>query len=94
MTVLIYVDTSKQVGDPTISRSLRMPTPRKHGSRKTIPKAWPSSRGNRAASVNPDLSQLSGLFRGLDHGKLNLIGEAGEMNSQPVEKLSLRRLRS
>jgi hypothetical protein len=43
MTVLIYVDTSKQVGDLITSRSSRMLMLRKHGSRKTILKAWPSS---------------------------------------------------
>src|SRR4249920_2627465 len=42
MTVLIYTDTSKQVGDPT-SRSSSIRTPRKHGSRKTIPRGSPSS---------------------------------------------------
>ena len=36
MTVLIYVDTSKQVGDPDHSRYSQMPTPRKHGFGKTI----------------------------------------------------------
>ena len=39
MTVLIYVNTSKQVGDRMTSRSSRMPTPRKPGSRKTTLKA-------------------------------------------------------
>ena len=43
MTVLIYVDTSKQVGDPIISRYSQTSTPRKHGSRKMTPKAWHSS---------------------------------------------------
>jgi hypothetical protein len=38
MTVLIYVDTSKQVGDPDHLRAL--PTPRRRGLRKTIPKGW------------------------------------------------------
>jgi hypothetical protein len=31
MTVWIYVDTNKQVGDPNISRSLPAKTPRKNG---------------------------------------------------------------
>ena len=39
MTVLIYVDTSKQSGDPNHSRYSQMPTPRKHGLRRTIRKA-------------------------------------------------------
>ena len=39
MTVLIYVDTSKQVGDPDHLKVFANPTPRKRGSRKTIPKA-------------------------------------------------------
>ena len=43
MTVLIYVDTSKQVGDPITSRSSPMLTPRRRGLRKTIPKASPLS---------------------------------------------------
>jgi hypothetical protein len=34
------------------------------------------------------LSQLSGL-PGLDHGKLNLIGKAGEVDSQPVKEFAL-----
>jgi len=42
VTVLIYVDTSKQVGVPT-STSSPPRTPRKPGSRKTIRKAWPLS---------------------------------------------------
>jgi hypothetical protein len=42
MTVLIYIDTSKQVGDPDhLNSPIRMP--RKRGSRKMIPKAWPLS---------------------------------------------------
>jgi hypothetical protein len=40
---LIYLDTSKQVDDPVTSRSSPPPTPRKPGSRKTVPKAWPLS---------------------------------------------------
>ena len=43
MTVLIYVDTSKQVGDPEHLKVFATRTPRKHGSRKTIPKASPLS---------------------------------------------------
>ena len=35
MTVLIYVDTSKQVGDREHSRSLLTLAPRRPGSRKT-----------------------------------------------------------
>lgn len=36
MTVLIYLDTSKQVGDPDHLKALRVPMPQKLGSRKTI----------------------------------------------------------
>jgi hypothetical protein len=43
MTVLIYVNTSKQVGAPIISRYLQTLPPRKHGSRKMTPKAWHSN---------------------------------------------------
>ena len=43
MTVWIYVNTSKQVGDPEHIKVFANRTPRKPGSRKTIPKAWPSS---------------------------------------------------
>lgn len=45
MTVFVYVNSSKQVGDRYHSRSSRMPTPRKPGLRKTDPKAWPLSTG-------------------------------------------------
>ena len=51
MTVLIYVDTSKQVGDPEISRSLRMPTPRKPGLLRTTPKALPQHRLRHACHL-------------------------------------------
>src|SRR3954453_10349818 len=43
MTVFVYVDTSRQVGDVDHVKVFPMPTPRKPGSRKTIPKAWPLS---------------------------------------------------
>ena len=43
MTVLIYVDTSKQVGDRDHLKVFANRKPRKPGSRKTTPKAWPSS---------------------------------------------------
>ena len=43
MTVLIYVDTSKQVETLITSRSLRTPMLRRLGLRKTIPKASPLS---------------------------------------------------
>ena len=45
MTVLIYVDTSKQVGDPDHLKVFASATPRKPGSRKTILKAWRLSIG-------------------------------------------------
>ena len=41
MTIFVYVNTSKQVGDPISSRSSQMPTPRRPDSGNTIPKAWP-----------------------------------------------------
>ena len=44
MTVLIYVDTSRPVGDPDhIKMFASQDAPRKLGSRRTIPKAWRSS---------------------------------------------------
>jgi hypothetical protein len=50
MTVFVYVTTSKQVGDPEHIKVFATRTPRKPGSRKTIPKAllsnmkcWPLS---------------------------------------------------
>ena len=43
MTLLIYVDTSKQVGGPDQLKVSRMLTPRRRGLRKTIPKASPLS---------------------------------------------------
>ena len=52
MTVLIYVDTSKQVGDPDHLKVFANATLRQLGLRKTIPKALPRVRGDRAASVN------------------------------------------
>lgn len=39
MTVLIYVDTSKQVGDPDHLKVVASEYARKHGCRKTIRKA-------------------------------------------------------
>jgi hypothetical protein len=39
MTVLIYVNTSKQVGDPDHLKVFAMPTLRKPGSNRTIRKA-------------------------------------------------------
>ena len=44
MTVFVYVNTSKQVGDPEHIKLLRMPMPRKPGSRRTIRKALRSHR--------------------------------------------------
>jgi hypothetical protein len=38
MTVFVYVNTSKQVGDPDHVKVFAMSTPRKNGSRKMIPK--------------------------------------------------------
>jgi hypothetical protein len=45
MTVLIYVDTSKQVGDPDHLKVFSNTTPRRPGLRKTIQKAWLLSIG-------------------------------------------------
>jgi hypothetical protein len=43
MTVLIYVNTSKQVGDANHLKCLQIRWPQKHGSRKMTPKAWHSN---------------------------------------------------
>ena len=43
MTVLIYVDTSKQVGDPEHIKVFANTDAAETGSRKTIPKAWHSN---------------------------------------------------
>jgi hypothetical protein len=43
MTVLVYVNASKQVATPTISRSLQIWTLPKRGWRKTTPKGWRSN---------------------------------------------------
>jgi hypothetical protein len=41
MTVLIYVDTSKKVGDRDHLKVFANADAAENGSRKTIPKAWP-----------------------------------------------------
>jgi hypothetical protein len=43
MIVFVYIDTSKQVGDPSTSRCLPIETVRQPGLRRMIPKASPSS---------------------------------------------------
>jgi hypothetical protein len=43
MTVLIYVNTSKQVGGADHLKVFANPDARKHGSRKMTPKAWHSN---------------------------------------------------
>ena len=43
MTVFVYVNTSKQVGDRDHLKVFAMLMPRKCGLRKTIPKARPSN---------------------------------------------------
>jgi hypothetical protein len=43
MTVFVYVNTSKQVGDPEQIKSSPPRMQRQPGSRKTIPKALPLS---------------------------------------------------
>ena len=40
MTVFVYVDTSKQVGDKDHLGSLQMRTPLKRGFKNTTLKAW------------------------------------------------------
>jgi hypothetical protein len=42
-TVWIYVDTSKQVGDPEHIKVFATTEAAENGLRKTIPKAWPLS---------------------------------------------------
>ncbi len=42
-TVWVYVDTSKQVGDPITSRSLRAAMLPMHGLSRTIPRALHSN---------------------------------------------------
>lgn len=43
MTVFVYVNTAKQVGDAEHINVFAMSTPQKGGSRKTIRRASPSS---------------------------------------------------
>jgi hypothetical protein len=43
MTVLIYMDTSRQVGDFEHLKVFANADARRHGLQKTIPKAWPLS---------------------------------------------------
>ena len=45
MSVFVYVNTSKQVGDPDHLKVLPTATRRTRGLRKTIRKAWRSSIG-------------------------------------------------
>jgi len=40
MTVFIYVDTSKEVGDVDHIKALAITDAAENGSRKTIPEAW------------------------------------------------------
>jgi hypothetical protein len=64
MTVLIYVDTGKQVGPiPTISRSSPTRTRRGPGSRKTTPKAWRSNMRfwNEPRAAGPELRTFGRL---------------------------------
>jgi hypothetical protein len=64
---LIYLDTSKQVDDPVTSRSSPPPTPRKPGSRKTVPKAWPLSMRFGSEPHRPQA--LSATFAPLADGQ-------------------------
>jgi len=50
MTVFVDVNTSKQVGDPTTSKSSPRLTRRRHGSRKTIP--WPLNMRSLSEQAN------------------------------------------
>jgi hypothetical protein len=68
---LIYLDTSKQVDDPVTSRSSPPPTPRKPGSRKTVPKAWPLSMRFGSEPHRPQA--LSATFAPLADGQLPRI---------------------
>jgi hypothetical protein len=75
MTVLIYINTSKQVGDPK--------TPRKRGSRRTIPKAWRLSMGS--------WSEKEALMRILALAILAIvsIGPAGAQTYDPAYPVCL-----
>jgi len=70
MTVLIYIDTSKQVGDADHLKVLRTLPPRKHGSRKMTPKAqrssmrsWSEWRLLKESIVQPFRSQSARTLR-------------------------------
>jgi hypothetical protein len=63
MTVLVYVNTSKQVGDPEHLKVVANADAQKNGLRKTIPRAWPlsmrfspSARFARAGAACPSTS--------------------------------------
>jgi hypothetical protein len=63
MTVLIYVNTSKQVGDPDHLKVFA--TPRKHGSRKMTPKASLSSMRSWSESHRAPNDPCHAVDRGL-----------------------------
>ena len=87
MTVLIYVNTSKQIGDPEhIKVFATIRTPRKPGSRKTTRKAWRSQyRGSGVKAGDLPLTVYAITAPGIkrphwrDPGRLNLNG----MKSSP-----------
>jgi hypothetical protein len=65
MTVLIYVNTSKQVGDPDHLKVFATPTPPKHGSRKMTPKASLSSMRSWSESHRAPNDPCYAVDRGL-----------------------------
>jgi len=66
MTVLIYVNTSKQVGDPEDLKVFANATPRKHGSRKMTPKASLSSMRSWSDRIGRRTILANAADRGLD----------------------------
>jgi hypothetical protein len=61
MTVLIYVDTNKQVGDPNLKVFANARTPRKSGSRKTIPLSKIPSSDEHGLELIPPKGVACGL---------------------------------
>jgi hypothetical protein len=64
MTIFVYVNTAKQVGDKITSSFSRTPKPRRSGSRRTIPRAL---RSNTRFLNEPDRPQ-DGLCHADDRG--------------------------
>ena len=61
MTVLIYVDTNKQVGDPNHLKVFATRTPRKSSSRKTIPLSKIRSSDEHGLELIPPKGVACGL---------------------------------